>query len=169
MASFLQPGFRIHDAASHDWRIPSHFLYCGRCRDERSRHIQQDQDNARARGMLMATPIHGTIYRESLLSISPRLTASPFPGIIRQRGPSLLDTGRVPRRVTIQVPSLSSPVRPDQSPIQSPLSFRPSRKRPSYFNDNSEPAQYFVVPEQSRPASHLIPQQLHTPANDDPA
>ncbi|KAI0107019.1 hypothetical protein GGR51DRAFT_559706 [Nemania sp. FL0031] len=166
MASYSQPGFRIHESTIHDWRVPSHFLFCSRCRDERSRNIQQDADNARTRAMLMATPVYGPIYKHRLLSLSPRLTDCPFPGIIRQRGSSVLDTGRIPRRVTIQVPSLNSPVRPDQTPIQSPLSFRPSRKRSSDFSDIPEPAQYFV-PEQSAPAPHPVPHHFHTQASPD--
>ncbi|KAI1126534.1 hypothetical protein F5Y10DRAFT_293665 [Nemania abortiva] len=164
MASLSQPGIRnLHDLNIHNWRVPGHFLHCSKCRAERQRQTQQDQNNARARAILMSQPPRCGTHRERLLALSPRLCASPFPGIIKQRGHSTLDTGRIPRRVTIQVPNLNSPVRPDQTP---PPPFRPCRKRPSYFSDEPEPAQYFV-PEQSEHAQRFIPEQRITQAGAD--
>jgi hypothetical protein len=152
------------------WGDPNHFSSCTPCREYRHRYIELHEAKASTIANLNAVAVGLRGVPSSshrVMSISPRLRNPSIRGIIRQTGRyPAVDTGRIPRHVTIQIPDLSSPVRTDQTPIQSPVqspgSSYGSRKRPSnYSEEYSEPPQHYV-PEQFQPVQPFVPERLNT-------
>ncbi|KAI1110148.1 hypothetical protein F5Y14DRAFT_444225 [Nemania sp. NC0429] len=139
---------------NHSWTVPAHYLLCSTCRDYRARQSEEAEDDARRIASLHAFHVNPNAPRSRVISISPRLQTSRVRTRTQQE---LLFSGaglsRAPRRVTIQLPNLRSPVRPDQSPG---FPGRSPRKRPSAFSDSPELPQYFV-PAQPGPSHIRVP------------
>lgn len=149
MASLSQPPSLVN----HSWTLPAHYLLCNTCRNFRDQRSREAEDDARRNAHLNSFHV-GELQTSRVISISPQLRYSRVRNRTQQQGLlSVAGPSRAPRRVTIQVPYLGSPVRPNQSPA---LPGRSSRKRPSGFSDNPEPPQYFF-PAQLGPSQYLVP------------
>ncbi|KAI0424834.1 hypothetical protein F5Y09DRAFT_347319 [Xylaria sp. FL1042] len=145
MASLAQ----MNPAHLHCWRTPGHYHNCQVCRDFRSLQSRSAEAEASRAGRLSALAA-GEPYRFRRLAISPRLEDRRLRSLFNQQ----LDQGQLaPRRhVTIQIPCLDHPVRPDETP-RLPLTDQPSaelyqdspsRKRPSTCTSTPDPAQFYV-------------------------
>ncbi|KAI1428429.1 hypothetical protein F5Y12DRAFT_711066 [Xylaria sp. FL1777] len=140
----------------HSWTTPGHYFHCKICRDYRASQAREAELEANRVGLLWAIGA-GETHRNRILSISSRLQNPRMRAISRQQeGHGVSQT----RRVTIQVPCLRHPVRPNQklglskgapSDVFSPDS--PSRKRPVTCTSTPEPAQ-FLVPGQYPDSDH---------------
>ncbi|KAI8955279.1 hypothetical protein F4801DRAFT_574864 [Xylaria longipes] len=118
----------------HSWTVPAHYFGCRACREYRRLESRRQEIVANNVGRWVAINV-GQDHRNRVLSISPRLLRDPRLRRVAQ------EEGLYPvtpaRRVTIQLPNLAGPVHTD-SPIGLPI------KRPRAFDNNPEPAQYFV-------------------------
>lgn len=144
MASSSQPQ---SPAIRHSWTAPGHYLKCQICRDYRATQARRAEAEASRTGRLWAIGA-GQPYRNRILSISPRLQNPRMRGLYeQQQRRNVLHN----RHVTIQVPCLLNPVRPNQTlglSTARPLGLlhqdSPSKKRPSTCTSTPEPAQYYV-------------------------
>ncbi|RWA14506.1 hypothetical protein EKO27_g590 [Xylaria grammica] len=140
MAFVPQPRSRV----IHSWTTPGHYLNCSPCRDYRRVQARNAEATANRAGRLCAIGVgqpFGQPFSSRILAISPRLNRLSTAERL-QRGIGLLPQGR---RVTIQVPSLGRPVRPNQpTGLRGTLRQDYCQKRPSTCTDNPEPAQYLV-------------------------
>ncbi|KAI0406264.1 hypothetical protein F4802DRAFT_613476 [Xylaria palmicola] len=145
MASLSQP----RSPVIHSWRVPAHYFQCKICRDFRRAWSQEAQRVAHEDGCREAQHVGQEYdfdekynYRHRVLAISSRLRRldRPLDPTASHKG---LHAVTPARRVTIKVPHLVNPVRPDSS-------IGLLRKRPLTFTDYTEPAQY-LVPEQPDP------------------
>ncbi|KAI0539201.1 hypothetical protein GGR58DRAFT_500465 [Xylaria digitata] len=136
MASLAQPQSPI----IHSWTVPGHYLNCCICRDYRRLQSENAEAEARRVGRSCAIGV-GQPYNSRVLAISPRLRTSGLRDITRRQG-----LHAATRRVTIQVPSLLYPVRPNQTVGLRTGLLREdfTRKRPFTCSDNPDPAQYLV-------------------------
>ncbi|KAI1353209.1 hypothetical protein F5Y01DRAFT_312992 [Xylaria sp. FL0043] len=141
MASLAQIG--LQPAQLHCWRTPGHYLHCQDCRNYRSLQSRSAEAEASRAGRVAALSV-GTPYRFRRLAISTRLEDPRLRALYNSQ---LDKEGLGPRRrhVTIQIPSLAHPVRPDESP-RPPLADQssPSRKRPSTCTSTPDPALFYV-------------------------
>ncbi|KAI1278515.1 hypothetical protein F5Y07DRAFT_360257 [Xylaria sp. FL0933] len=112
MASLAQIG--LQPAQLHCWRTPGHYLHCQDCRNYRSLQSRAAEAEASHAGRVAALSV-GTPYRFRRLAISTRLEDPRLRALYNSQ---LDKEGLGPRRrhVTIQIPSLAHPVRPDESP-----------------------------------------------------
>ncbi|KAF2966259.1 hypothetical protein GQX73_g7291 [Xylaria multiplex] len=136
MASLAQPQSPI----LHSWTAPGHYLNCSICRNYRRQKSQEAEAEARRVGRSCAIGA-GQPYNSRVLAVSPRLQTPNLRNILRRQG-----LNAATRRVTIQVPSLLYPVRPNETVGLRTGLLREglTRKRPFTCSNNPEPAQYLV-------------------------
>ncbi|KAI3317588.1 hypothetical protein HD806DRAFT_541056 [Xylariaceae sp. AK1471] len=138
MASYSQPLFQPHHHHHefHNWKVPAHYMQCEPCRDFRREAIRQSnakaRDDARRNALLV-----GQRWRFRPIKIGSHIR-NPYFRALADEENGFVDVA-LPKQVTIQVPSLYEPVRPDQ-PV--PRHFLGKRSFSSI--DDSEPVEYFV-------------------------
>ncbi|KAI8624583.1 hypothetical protein F5Y19DRAFT_490813 [Xylariaceae sp. FL1651] len=131
----------------HSWFIPGHYLHCKRCRDFRRiqvRHAALDANSTARMYAIDAGVAPYEVYRTRQLRITPRIHT------IQQEERIKPTT----KQVTIQVPSLSTPVRPLHTiglPVGYPVDL--SRKRPFTLVNTTDPSRSFIphIPQ------HILP------------